>query len=139
MIKRTEIIVPPSGNKGWSGGAYTVALVYSNKGNFVIKGYIGDFRNNIHTLIGTAKYFVVFLLYPSSDKEGHRSIIKISSKLYVFREYRGRGRKKVREGKYVIDLKKPIRDEHDNLIDRIKLKRLPKAWNNLMEMVFPKL
>jgi len=26
----------------WSEGAYTISFIYSNKGNFIVKGWLGD-------------------------------------------------------------------------------------------------
>ena len=37
-----EILVESSGVKGWYGGAYTLVFVYSEHGNFVLKGYMKE-------------------------------------------------------------------------------------------------
>ncbi|MDA3856428.1 MAG: hypothetical protein PF569_09285 [Candidatus Woesearchaeota archaeon] len=40
--KLPEITAPKLSKKGWAKGAYCLCFVYSNKGNFIVKGYVGD-------------------------------------------------------------------------------------------------
>ena len=45
MKKFREIIIPPSGKKNWGKGAYTLAFVYSNKGNLLVKGFLKEVQD----------------------------------------------------------------------------------------------
>ena len=67
--KFTEVIVPPNNNRNWMGGAYTLAFVYSNKGNFLVKGYLDEVRDYVKK--NYKKYFVNYSLW--SDGQ-HRDI-----------------------------------------------------------------
>lgn len=58
-IWKKVIEIEPDGKRGWSGGAYTFAFVYSNKGNFLVKGYIREVEKYLETLKQKGyKYFV---------------------------------------------------------------------------------
>ena len=58
-IWKNVIEIEPDSKKGWSGGAYTLAYVYSNKGNFLVKGYIREVEEYLKTLKQKGyKYFV---------------------------------------------------------------------------------
>jgi hypothetical protein len=76
MKKLPEITIPNSGKASWYGGAYTIAFVYSNKGNFVIKGYMKEVEEHLNTLKNKGyKYFVNFTLWHNGK---HRSIWEFS-------------------------------------------------------------
>lgn len=66
-----EIIVPKVSRPCWENGAFTIAFVYSNQGNFVLKGYFGDIEEYLKN-IPNIKYFARFNFYPnSSGKRGY--------------------------------------------------------------------
>jgi len=60
-----EIIVPAIGIPQGSGGAYTLAFVYSNTGNFLVKGYHDEVEKYIKRNFD--KYFVNYSLW----SQGH--------------------------------------------------------------------
>ena len=73
--------IKADGRSGMWGGAYTIAFVYSNKGNFVVKGYYREVQKHLDELKQKGyKYFVNFTLWKSKDnygfpvKEKHRDI-----------------------------------------------------------------
>jgi len=43
-------IIPADGKPRWSDGAYCLAFVYSNKGNFLVKGYLREVKKYLETL-----------------------------------------------------------------------------------------
>ncbi len=60
----------------WSGGAYTIAFVYSNKGNFIIKGFYGDVDELLRKYKSRGyQYFVNLTLWHNKT---HRRIWKCS-------------------------------------------------------------
>lgn len=66
----TVIEVPNSGKTDWYGGAYTFAFVYSNQGNFLVKGYRIEVQEYLKKRVNKGlKYFVNFNLL-NSDKDG---------------------------------------------------------------------
>lgn len=57
---------PASGKKSWAGGAFTIAFVYSNKGNFIVKGFLNEVEAHLASLKNRGyKYFVNYTLYGS--------------------------------------------------------------------------
>lgn len=74
------IEIKPDGKRGWSGGAYTLAYVYSNKGNFLVKGYIREVEEYLKTLKQKGyKYFVNLSLRHTKNyftQTNHRDIWK---------------------------------------------------------------
>lgn len=71
------IEVKASGNPNWYGGAYTIAFVYSNKGNFISKGYRAEVKEYLKALHGKGyKYFVNYTLWSRDfmGRKQHRSI-----------------------------------------------------------------
>lgn len=69
------IDVPNVTRPGWSGGSYTIAFIYSNKGNYTLKGYYADINEYIKSL--NIKYFGNFVLYGSGTS---RNIWRCSNK-----------------------------------------------------------
>jgi hypothetical protein len=65
--KFQEIEIQPSGNKGWYGGAWCLAWVYSSEGNFLLKGFRGDCQSYIKDR--GLKCWVVFNLYHGKVRE----------------------------------------------------------------------
>ena len=63
------IEVPKVSKPCWMNGAYTIAFVRSNKGNFILKGYSGDVRHYLeHSNI---KWFANFTYYSSNGSRSH--------------------------------------------------------------------
>jgi len=58
-----EIIVPKVSKPCWENGVFTIAFVYSNQGNFVLKRYIGDVEAYLDKC--NIKYFAKFNFYPN--------------------------------------------------------------------------
>jgi len=54
-------IIPASGESGWHGGAYTLAFVYSNKGNFLMKGYLKEIQAELDKLKTKGYKYIVNL------------------------------------------------------------------------------
>jgi hypothetical protein len=74
--KQFEVInVPNDGEPKWYGGAFTLAFVYSNKGNFLVKGYDKEVEQYIKTHF--TRYFVRMVLYGKGE---HRDIFHFGSK-----------------------------------------------------------
>jgi len=69
---RSVIEVPASGETGMWGGAYTLAYVYSSKGNFLVKGYLREVEKYIEQTF-KEKYFVNLSLW---HRGKHRDIWK---------------------------------------------------------------
>ena len=63
------ITLSASGDAHWCGGAYTLTFVYSNRGNFLIKGYLKEteeyLKNEVHKGL---KYFCNYTLYHTYSK-----------------------------------------------------------------------
>ena len=59
------IEVPKVTKPCWMNGAYTIAFVYSDKGNFILKGYAGDIHHYLNNFNG--KWFANFTYYPNLD------------------------------------------------------------------------
>ena len=69
---KNVIELEPTGKKGWSGGAYTFAFIYSNKGNFLVKGYLNEVKLYLNDLKSRGyKYFVNISLWHNKK---HRDI-----------------------------------------------------------------
>ena len=131
---KTEIKVRPSGKSSWYGGAYTIAFVYSNKGNFIVKGYIAEVEEYLKSLHDKGyKYFVNFSLWSRnefSNTKQHRNIWKFWNKDYsiyepqkkrVSKRDKEHNRNKWRISKYF------SWNKSENDIELI-FKRLPKRW-----------
>lgn len=73
------IEVPKVTKPSWSDGAFTIAFVYSNKGNFILKGYSGDVRHYLKNY----KYFANFTFY---SYKGMRSYWSCSNDGVYIRE-----------------------------------------------------
>jgi hypothetical protein len=69
-----EIYVPNVTEKCWSLGAYTLCFVYSNKGNFVLKGWIGDIDKYFKYLKNKGyKFFYYKSMYHYGIERGYWS------------------------------------------------------------------
>ena len=80
--------VKASGISGWSGGAFTIAFVYSNKGNFIVKGYHKEVKDHLLGLISKGYRFFVNLSLRHTPgwqvKTGHRDIWKFWNELLPY-------------------------------------------------------
>ena len=79
MKKLPEIEIPASGKPKWSGGAWTITFVYSNRGNFVLKGFYKETQDWLEKEKSKGlKYFCNHALYGGtnwiSDKTQSRNI-----------------------------------------------------------------
>ena len=63
-IWKNIVEVKPDGKKGIGGGAYTLAFVYSNKGNFLVKGYYREVKKYLNDkyIAKGHKFFVNYSL-----------------------------------------------------------------------------
>tara|TARA_R110000796_G_scaffold134681_1_gene250466 strand:- start:4043 stop:4462 length:420 start_codon:yes stop_codon:yes gene_type:complete len=120
-------IIGASGKPKWMGGAYTLAFVYSNKGNFLLKGYGAEIREYLERLKSKGYKFIVNETLWSTDdwtgKKHHRDIWRVSSNnTYISEpEPTSKGSNKF---KWVIQ-----RFGGDNEKDvTMRFKRLPKKW-----------
>lgn len=52
--------------KQWMGGAWTFAFIYSNKGNFILKGFRADIEEHLKKM--NCKYFGNFVMYGPDGK-----------------------------------------------------------------------
>jgi len=85
-----EIVVPKVTRPGWAGGAYTLTFVYSNKGNFVLKGFYADINMYLEELKTLGyKYFCNHTLW---HKGVHRSIWSFYKKDVYITEPKSRWR-----------------------------------------------
>ena len=118
-------VIANSGNPMWSGGAYTMAFVYSNKGNFLVKGYYKEVKEYLESEIKKGLKFVVnYTLWsrrPYTDEKHHRDIWNTSNRrTFLFEpDYKSRGNYK-RRYKWRLD-----NSEKDT---ELILKRFPKRW-----------
>ena len=60
-----EILAPNVTKKSWyKGGPFSICFVYSNKGNFVVKGWMGDIESYLKGLINKGyKFFYKLSMY----------------------------------------------------------------------------
>lgn len=66
-----EIVVDPDGKRGWSGGGWCIAFVYSNRGNFVVKGYYREVVDRLDDMKGDGLRFFVCYTFWSAGKSRH--------------------------------------------------------------------
>lgn len=113
------IEVPKSGRDNWYYGAYTYAFVYSNKGNFLVKGYLKEVRDYIDRHFD--RFFVRFTLYHAGLS---RNILEFGKKcrLYVSDPVL---KKRGYTPRYVVE---PAYYEHNKNAIRLKFKRFPNKW-----------
>lgn len=121
-------VLPPDGKRGWSYGAYTLAFVYSSKGNFVLKGYYREVKQRLNALSqeGT-KWFVNLTLWHRSY--GHRSIWDFwKDDVTIMEPSKSRSSKRW-EGKWRV-LKHKNRSGYGEMVEleKMEFKRMPKKW-----------
>lgn len=71
--KNWPVIIPEkTSHKCWSNGAYSLCFVYSNKGNFLLKGYVGDITNYLNELKTQGyKFFYNLRMYSNGESRGY--------------------------------------------------------------------
>lgn len=113
------IEVPKVTKPSWSDGAFTIAFVYSNKGNFILKGYSGDVRHYLKDY----KYFANFTYYGCN---GMRSYWSCSNDGVYIKKPKLRSQPEGGQGyKYHFQVIKYDRNSNKK---EFKLKRLPKKY-----------
>ena len=126
MKKKEElqvIEIPASGKSKWMGGAWCLVFVYSNKGNFLLKGFIQECEDYIKS--EKLKCWAFFQLhhgksYPYGDK--FRTIIRtFGVNFEVSAPYSSGKRKTHKDWKYSVY-------EKGNWKNKIYIKRLPKVF-----------
>jgi hypothetical protein len=117
-----EIVLPNKGHEGHN--PYTLAFVYAENGNLLVKGYIQEVNEYLKTL--GQKYFTRYTFYNQGEHRGHWKFYKDG--VYISTPDIKR-RKKDSKNKYefVSYITKPI--------TTLKFKRIPNRWipefNNL--------
>lgn len=70
--KLPEIIAPKVSYPCWMNGAFCITFVYSNKGNFVVKGYSGDIIAYLNDFVFKGgKYFANRVAYPYPEQRNY--------------------------------------------------------------------
>ena len=121
--------IPASGKRQWMGGAYTLAFVYSNKGNFLLKGYHNEIREYLENLKAKGYKFIVNETLWHTDewtgKKRFRDIWRVSSNNTYISEPNPKTKLRTTDKfKWVI---KRFGDDGEKDIT-MKFKRLPKKW-----------
>jgi hypothetical protein len=111
--KLPETDIKASGEKSFYGGAYVIAFIYSNRGNFVLKGYHNEVQQELDSMNGL-KYFVNFSMWASGT---HRDWWQVSGKGIYIREPDKSNKFKWTIYKY-----------QDKIEQKLTFKRLPKRW-----------
>jgi len=121
------IEVPPSGKSGMMGGAWCLVWVYSNKGNFLLKGYMKECEDYIK--MKGWKCWAIFNLYCGKNirngwKGGYRTIIETfmcNFKIHSPSVNDYSGKKKSKDWKFIVYKK-------ENWKNNILIKRLPQRF-----------
>jgi hypothetical protein len=121
--------IKPDGNPGWNGGAYTIAFVYSNRGNFIVKGFYREVRNHMRTLTdGGLKWFGNFTLWHHyMGDSGHRSIWKFwNDRTYIHEPSKSFHTSKWSSKWKVVKYDGEYSDT--KTVAKLEFKRLPQRW-----------
>lgn len=123
-----EILITPSNVPDWYGGAYTLAFVYSNKGNFILKGYLKEIQDELEKKKKEGlKYYVNLTLW---HKGQSRNILKFYKDTVCICEPKysrnNRWNKDTRKYKIYYYDSKYIDD--NGIKPLLTFKRLPKNW-----------
>jgi hypothetical protein len=121
MKKKWDVIeVPKTGIKNWFGGAFTYAFVYSNRGNFLVKGYKKEVEEFLKTHF--SRYFVRYVLYNRGE---HREIMEFGKNCHLYLGEPSDMFHRHKRHRYEVMPK-----NYDTNLNSIKLtfKRLPKKW-----------
>lgn len=125
--------IPATGKPNWGGGAYTIAFVYSNKGNFIVKGYLKEIRDYLNVEISKGLKFIVnYTLWsknPYTGSKHHRDIWNSSNNnVSVFEpDYKVKD-KEFRRYKWKI-----VNYNNDK---ELEFKRFPKRWIPEFDKIF---
>lgn len=118
--------IPANGKPKWYGGAYTLAFVYSNKGNILLKGYNTEVREYLRKLKSDGYKFIVnetmWHVDSWTNKKKFRSIWRTSGNGTYISAPDPKFKNDPSKLKWVIE----NFDSNDRLI--LKFKRLPKRW-----------
>lgn len=112
--KLPEEEIAADGRRRWGGGAWVIAFVYSNRGNFVLKGYHYEVENHLKGL--GLRYFVNYSMWCGGQ---HRDWWQISAK-----DVRISEPDKYNRFKWTITK----RGKDWKTVAEIRFKRLPKRW-----------
>ena len=117
MEIKNIIIAPKRSEKCWANGAYTLCFVYSNKGNLLVKGYMGDVELVLNELKTKGyKFYYNKVMFHHGDKRNYWGFYKDGVYLLSpYRSNRGEKRHHYRFRNY---------KSHKTL----EFKRLPKRW-----------
>lgn len=107
-----ETNVAASGIKKWYKGAWIIAFIYSNKGNFVMKGYYGEVMDQLKKM--DLKYFINITMWNSGTC---RNMWMFSAD-GVYMDVPSKRNK----------WKWTIRKYKNSVYAELKFKRLPKRW-----------
>lgn len=122
--------IPADGKSGMNGGAYSHFFVYSNKGNFLIKGYYRECQTYLEKRKQEGlKYFVNKLLICTKPFGASRSIWDFYKKDVSIWEPDRTGRSSFRDKKWTVRYYSGKGDKKEPL----HFKRLPKRWISLFE------
>ena len=118
------IEVPASGKPEWSGGAWCLVFVYSNKGNFLLKGYSKECGEYIKEQ--KWKCWAIFQLHHGNSMPYSRANFRKIIKTYgvnfdIYGPSSLSKKKSHKDWKYTIW-------EKGNSKNRIYIKRLPKVF-----------
>ena len=127
--KFKEIEVTPSGKADWSGGAWCLVWVYSDKGNFLLKGFYKECKDYIKER--NWKCWAFFNLYhtkkdPITTAFGnpYRTIFStFNTDFEIYKPHSTSRKKTAKDWKYRIC-------EKGNYRDAIFVKRLPSQFVN---------
>jgi hypothetical protein len=127
MKKKEElpiIEVPASGKRNWGGGAWCLVFVYSNKGNFLLKGYFQECQEYIKEQ--NYKCWAIFQLHHGKShpysKDKFRRIIKTYGVNFDIYGPSSIGKRKShKDWKFTVW-------EKGNSKNKIYIKRLPKVF-----------
>lgn len=127
------INIEKSGKPDWYGGAFTIAFVYSNKGNYVLKGYYKEVKTELEKRVSHGeKYFVCITLWQKGICRTIYDFYKKDVYLYEPTKYKKRSKKSVNkfdENKFRIG----YYGDYERLKKYKSFKRLPNRWIKELE------
>ena len=129
MEKEWPVIkLEANGKPEWSGGAYTLTFVYSNRGNFLIKGYLRETESYLNKEVENGlKYFCNHRLFGGRTLRGNtasRSIWRHYHKnIFLFAKNPGWAKRDKRYNKWRFSYSEEGKDYKE-----LTFKRLPNRW-----------
>jgi len=122
--------IKASGKPGWDGGAYTIAFIYSNRGNFILKGFYREVREHLKSLTddGLRWFGNLTLWHHYMGSGGHRSIWDFwKDRVCVFEPSKSRSKRSKWTSKWKII--KYSNKSYDSVMEEtLEFKRLPQKW-----------